>query len=467
MKTNTNRIAKAFNLTKSEFKEFWRDVQKLVPDRSLSKIDVESAFNSCLQQGIEQPTPDDAADIIVPARQAERAKRQAELAAREAERIAQQQKEEDDKRCKEHIVALVVCICKKMEELNASSSMAEIEKGKKAVSESTNDFEQKIAIFEQEKQELQLKFAKLLADKKKLNDKLKAARNHVKSLKGAKAQNNTNLVARSSFSLGNVNPNTRSKFWDNIYDPCVQKIARDYNFVFRTFQSAVENGTRPLTKEQLIPYIACYGGHHYHKLREAFSATSFANLSNERVQIIDWGCGQAVATCVLLDYLLEKNISLDITCVTLIEPSQHALDEGVNYVEAILCGVLNVRHFVKMINASVDNLTDEQVATYPSDVKIHLFSNILDVAGIDLPKLVTRISRCSPGKNHFICSSPSGPGSQRLMDFRDLFAAKYDLLDERFVDELMYKTYYSFRYYPASYRPDRITRHERQFTVIL
>jgi hypothetical protein len=79
---------------------------------------------------------------------------------------------------------------------------------------------------------------------------------------------------------------------------------------------------------ECIRYIALYGRHHFHKLYAAFDSTKLEELEGKNIQIIDWGCGQALASCILIDYLIEKNISPNILSITLIEPSQIALNRG-------------------------------------------------------------------------------------------------------------------------------------------
>ena len=70
---------------------------------------------------------------------------------------------------------------------------------------------------------------------------------------------------------------------------------------------SLDNGRRILSSEsECTQYLALYGGRHYHKLSQAYASTKFERIGDKTVEIIDWGCGQALATCVLVDYLIDK-----------------------------------------------------------------------------------------------------------------------------------------------------------------
>jgi hypothetical protein len=75
----------------------------------------------------------------------------------------------------------------------------------------------------------------------------------------------------------------------------------------------------------MYTYINKLGPMHKAKLDCCFDFFPFTNITNA-VEIIDWGCGQALATVVLNDYLNEKNINhLNVDKIILIEPSELTL----------------------------------------------------------------------------------------------------------------------------------------------
>ena len=150
----------------------------------------------------------------------------------------------------------------------------------------------------------------------------------------------------------------------------------------------LDNGTRVLSDEsECIRYIALYGGHHFYKLYAAYASTKFENIEGADIEIIDWGCGQALATCVLIDYLIEKNINLNVSSITLIEPSTVSLQRGRSLVQRMFQNNPSTDSVVRLVNKYIDDLTSNDFVSEPDRRKIHLFSNIIDVQGFDLTRL--------------------------------------------------------------------------------
>ena len=59
--------------------------------------------------------------------------------------------------------------------------------------------------------------------------------------------------------------------------------------------------------EQLCRYMLAYGEMHAVKCRAAFQNFPFEKLISN-IEIIDWGCGQGLATCVALEVLKERGL---------------------------------------------------------------------------------------------------------------------------------------------------------------
>ena len=75
----------------------------------------------------------------------------------------------------------------------------------------------------------------------------------------------------------------------------------------------LNHGTAVLTtEEQCSAYIAAYGAMHQAKIQEVLDYIKVDDFRNNDIQIIDWGCGQGLATVCFLDYLNKQSISLDI-----------------------------------------------------------------------------------------------------------------------------------------------------------
>ena len=161
-------------------------------------------------------------------------------------------------------------------------------------------------------------------------------------------------------------------------------------------------GVYPLsTERELNQYIFSYGNMHYAKLKFALNYLP-ASLFHESLEIIDWGCGQVIATIILLEFKRPKNVKF-----TLIEPGLLALKRAALntkcFFEAYTSGNFNC----KTINKGFDKLTNSDVSTFSNRTKIHLFSNTLDIEGrYSQTELINLIKNTQSGKNYFVCCSP-------------------------------------------------------------
>lgn len=228
----------------------------------------------------------------------------------------------------------------------------------------------------------------------------------------------------------------------------------------------LQNGTRVLLDEsECIRYIALYGGHHFFKLYAAYASTKFDVIEGRDIEIFDWGCGQALATCALIDYLIEKNINLNVLSITLIEPSTVALQRGRSLVRRMFQNDSSTDSVLKLVNKYMDNLTCTDLVSEPDSIKIHLFSNIVDVEGFDLRQLYQLIVSSFQGINRIICTSPDNGRQQRLETFYDLFLQAHQVTNaSRSSDPVYGEVFYAAT---GRYETRRIGRCERQFTVNL
>ena len=91
-----------------------------------------------------------------------------------------------------------------------------------------------------------------------------------------------------------------------------------------------DHGRKVLQSElELDGYLAAYGEMHVVKCRAALQnfpcRTEDDIIQRYNYEIIDWGCGQGVATLTLLDFLDERKLLGRLNAITLIEPSEIAL----------------------------------------------------------------------------------------------------------------------------------------------
>ncbi|MFN6476612.1 hypothetical protein [Nostoc sp. DedQUE07] len=248
------------------------------------------------------------------------------------------------------------------------------------------------------------------------------------------------------------------RFFEDIYKPKIEKLPllRDVD---------IDHGRRVLnTEAECDKYIALYGGHHFHKLYAAFPSTNFHYTEGKSVEIIDWGCGQALASCVLIDYLIEKRISPKIESITLIEPSSIALWRGYSFVRQILQPAFSNNSRIQTVNKCIDNLNCSDFVSSYKNIKIHLFSNILDVEDFDLNKLYQLIINSFSGFNRIICTSPyNNKRNYRIDSFYQLFNEHTIVKNSFYSDEAISQEI--FYNNTGKFKLSRIQRYERQFLI--
>jgi len=188
---------------------------------------------------------------------------------------------------------------------------------------------------------------------------------------------------------------------------------------YSKYYSQLGNGTAILqTAEQLNTYLASYADMHQHKLNLAFASLfGKEDFNNKSAEIIDWGCGQAFASCVLIDFIKNNNINLDLSKFTLIEPSSMALQRGLEHIDAIYQRMPKPQTF--SINEKADTSLSIKGFQSSSKIKIHLFSNVLDIHTMDLNQVFKNVTSNFDGLNYFVCVSPIN--GIRLQTFYKMF----------------------------------------------
>lgn len=180
----------------------------------------------------------------------------------------------------------------------------------------------------------------------------------------------------------------------------------------------------------LLQYIKSYGKMHNCKLIDAFDVIDFVEFENKKIEIIDWGSGQAVASFLFMEYFSNSGFKIDIRSIKLIEPSEHALKRGLLHLN-------KWRSAIKIVpvHKDFDTLTDSDLISSDGAIKIHLFSNILDVPMFNLKDLIAKIKKTQAKINYFICISPfiDDNKNMRIEAFFNNFNDNYDtiLVSER------------------------------------
>lgn len=178
----------------------------------------------------------------------------------------------------------------------------------------------------------------------------------------------------------------------------------------------LDRGTGVLDDEDhLNMYLRSFGKMHQEKLKEAFSyLPNLLDIQGEDFEIFDWGCGQGTATICMLDYLSQNAPVNSLKKITYIDPSKAAT---IRAWEVSGCYEMSINWEKKIVTKGFDNLTQDDI-TPECKVRLHLFSNILDVAFFDLPSFIRLFqSTFSQGSDYFICVGPYYYNNRRVDDF--------------------------------------------------
>jgi superfamily II DNA helicase RecQ len=168
--------------------------------------------------------------------------------------------------------------------------------------------------------------------------------------------------------------------------------------------------------ELLCQYLYSFGNMHQAKLLDAFKQLP-NSFYTQAFEIIDWGCGQAMGTINLFDYLKKKKLEHNIKKITLVEPSQEALNRGILHTSVYASKDVKVIS----INKYFEDVTPEEIESESGFPQLHIFSNILDVAQIDLKHLATLINQVVLSDNYLVCVGPLNPMNQRIDAFLRYF----------------------------------------------
>lgn len=150
------------------------------------------------------------------------------------------------------------------------------------------------------------------------------------------------------------------------------------------------------SEDEMYEYIKRYGRMHYAKLLSSFESTFPQNFDSP-INIVDWGCGQAIATMTFL----EKYSSVNVINITLIEPSEMVLRRG-----ALHCKKFRRNARINTVCKKLDEVVESDINCQNQIPTVHLFSNILDIDDYNMNHLLYLVDHVLTCKNYFVCVSP-------------------------------------------------------------
>lgn len=149
------------------------------------------------------------------------------------------------------------------------------------------------------------------------------------------------------------------------------------------------------------------------------------------VQLNDYACGQGLASLLLHDAFPDSDLSR-ITKVNLIEPSFVALNRAEGLIKCCY-----PKANINIINKYLDDVEECEICLSDDAVKIHLFSNILDIDGFNQFDLLNKAFKSS-GRHLLLAVSHDrehNGGSGRLREtyaalLNDEYKEWYRVIDE-------------------------------------
>ena len=193
---------------------------------------------------------------------------------------------------------------------------------------------------------------------------------------------------------------------------------------------ALNRGIDILDSEpQMTAYLFAYGKMHKAKLNYAFEHLPKTFFEIPELNIIDYGCGQAVATMCYADFLRKQGCEQKIRRVTLIEPSEAALKRAALHVSVFFPDVEIVT-----INKGFDDLEPQDIVCDEDVPTLHLLSNVLDLECFSLITFKKMVKKRIGPSNQFVCVGPYF-GDKDRSKHMDSFA-KYFKGEEIFSEDL-------------------------------
>ena len=166
----------------------------------------------------------------------------------------------------------------------------------------------------------------------------------------------------------------------------------------------MQHGVCQLQSESALNmYLYSFGLMHEAKLQHAFQHLPSDFTDHEAIEIIDYGCGQAIGTICYADFLRKIGKTQKVKKVTLIEPSKRALERAALHTSCFL-----PEAEVVTINKGFDDLVEDDLCIDEEIPTLHIFSNVIDLADdyFNLEKFAMLINDCAKGENYYICIEP-------------------------------------------------------------
>lgn len=181
--------------------------------------------------------------------------------------------------------------------------------------------------------------------------------------------------------------------------------------------------------ELMCQYLWSYGNMHEAKILDAVDYLP-KDIFEEDFEIVDWGCGQGIATNCFFDYLKSQRTANRVQKITLIEPSKKALQRANLHINIYINNTVNIN----LVNKYLDDVNNDDIQSNETRPVIHFFSNILDIEEIDLKKIAIKLNESVLNDNYLVTVGPLNETNHRIDAFYKYFNVPllYDKEDRQF-----------------------------------
>lgn len=149
-------------------------------------------------------------------------------------------------------------------------------------------------------------------------------------------------------------------------------------------------------EDDLYDYMRNYGNMHQAKVKSALTLP-FPQKFDMPVSLIDWGCGQGLASMIFMDKYGTDNIKQ----IILIEPSEIALKRA-----ALHCKRYAPDVPLQTVCKEFDELTPDDIHLVEPETTIHLFSNVLDMESYSVEHMASLVKALPRSQQYCVCISP-------------------------------------------------------------
>lgn len=178
--------------------------------------------------------------------------------------------------------------------------------------------------------------------------------------------------------------------------------------------------------DELAQYLCAYGKMHKEKINSALQTIQKpSDYFTKKLTIIDWGCGQGLATICFFDYLRNLGIAPDVHKVILVEPSEPAISRAQEH----LCKYID-NDKLSLVNKYINDVSKDDLSG-SNGLVVHFFSNILDIPSVDVDYLADLIRNSISSEQLFFCVGPQNIGASRI----SVFAKLFDIEDDDLIEE--------------------------------